>query len=92
MSILQEIKMSDETTATQESAENAVPTPPAVAPKEEVKPGADLNISDLMALKNILEVASGRGAFKPTEFEAVGKTFNKLNSFLEAVAANQKES
>jgi hypothetical protein len=52
--------------------------------------GPDLNVSDLMALKNIIEVATTRGAFKATELEAVGKTFNKLNSFLEAVA--KKES
>jgi hypothetical protein len=52
--------------------------------------GPDLNVSDLVALKNIIEVATTRGAFKATELEAVGKTFNKLNSFLEAVA--KKES
>jgi hypothetical protein len=52
--------------------------------------GPDLNVSDLMALKNIIEVATNRGAFKATELEAVGKTFNKLTSFLEAVA--KKES
>ena len=47
--------------------------------------GPDLNVSDLVALKNIIEVATTRGAFKATELEAVGKTFNKLNTFLEAV-------
>jgi hypothetical protein len=53
------------------------------------QPGADLNISDLVALKSIIEVASQRGAFKATELEAVGKTFNKLNSFLESVAKKE---
>lgn len=52
-------------------------------------PAADLNISDLMALKNIIEVASQRGAFKAAELEAVGKTFNKLNNFLESVAKKE---
>lgn len=47
---------------------------------------ADLNISDLVALKSIIEVASQRGAFKAAELEAVGKAFNKLNNFLESVA------
>lgn len=51
--------------------------------------GADLNISDLVALKSIIEVASQRGAFKATELEAVGKTFNKLNTFLESVAKKE---
>lgn len=85
--------MSDEKESTQETNETVenVQAPTANV-KEDTKPGSDLNISDLIALKNIVEVASTRGAFKPTEFEAVGKTFNKLNSFLEAVAANQKES
>lgn len=59
--------------------------------KQEVpQPGpADLNVSDLVALKNIIEVATQRGAFKATELEAVGKTFNKLNAFLEAVAKKE---
>jgi hypothetical protein len=37
-----------------------------------------------------LEVASSRGAFKAAELEAVGKTFNKLNTFLESVAAKKE--
>lgn len=51
--------------------------------------GADLNVTDLIALKNIIEVATQRGAFKAAELEAVGKTFNKLNTFLEAVAKKE---
>jgi hypothetical protein len=50
---------------------------------------ADLNISDLVALKSIIEVASQRGAFKAPELEAVGKTFNKLNNFLESVSKKE---
>jgi hypothetical protein len=50
---------------------------------------ADLNISDLVALKNIIEVASQRGAFKAAELEVVGKTFNKLNNFLESVSKKE---
>ncbi len=52
-------------------------------------PSADLNISDLVAIKSIIEVASQRGAFKAAELEAVGKTFNKLNTFLESVAKKE---
>ena len=51
--------------------------------------GPDLNVSDLVSLKNIIEVATNRGAFKATELEAVGKTFNKLNTFLEAVSKKE---
>ena len=62
------------------------------APQQEAPApaGPDLNISDLAAIKNIIEVASQRGAFKANELEAVGKTFNKLNTFLEAVT-NKEE-
>lgn len=83
--------MSEETTVP-ESKEETLAATQAPEVQQEAKAGADLNITDLVAIKNILEVASSRGAFKANEFEAVGKTFNKLNSFLEAVSSNQKES
>jgi len=62
---------------------------PAAQAQPSQQPGADLNISDLVALKSIIEVASQRGAFKAAELEAVGKTFNKLNTFLESVAKKE---
>jgi len=68
-----------------QTAEAAAPAPEA-AP---ATPSPDLNISDLVALKSIIEVASQRGAFKAPELEAVGKTFNKLNTFLESVAKKE---
>ena len=70
--------------------ETQVEAPEATAETAEAPKGPDLNISDLVAIKNIMEVASQRGAFKATELEAVGKTFNKLNTFLEAVS-NKEE-
>jgi hypothetical protein len=51
--------------------------------------GPDLNVSDLVSLKNIIEVATTRGAFKAAELEAVGRSFNKLNAFLEAVSKKE---
>lgn len=68
-----------------------VKAPEAQAPAQEAQAaaGPDLNISDLVALKNIIEVASTRGAFKATELEAVGKVFNKLNAFLESVSKKE---
>ena len=65
----------------------AQPAPEQAAPQQPA--GPDLNVSDLVALKSIVEVATQRGAFKATELEAVGKTFNKLNTFLEAVAKKE---
>lgn len=64
----------------------AVPAPQA-AP--EAAPTPDLNVSDLAALRSIIEVATQRGAFKAAELEAVGKAFNKLNAFLEAVSKKE---
>ena len=58
--------------------------------EEQAPQGPDLNISDLVALKSIVEVATQRGAFKANELEAVGKTFNKLNEFLESVGSKEQ--
>lgn len=66
------------------------PAAAAPAPAPEAAAAApDLNISDLVALKSIIDVASQRGAFKANELEAVGKTYNKLNNFLESVAKKE---
>jgi len=51
---------------------------------------AELNLSDLASLRSILEVASNRGAFRAAELEAVGKAYNKLNTFLESVATKKE--
>ena len=65
--------MTDEkTTQSQEST----------APAQE---GVELNISDLAAVKSIIDVASQRGAFRANEMEAVGKTYNKLSAFLDSI-------
>lgn len=45
-----------------------------------------LSVSDLSALKSIIDVASQRGAFKPNEMIAVGTIYGKLSSFLDTVA------
>ncbi len=68
-----------------------VKAPEAAAAAADTQPAApDLNISDLVALKSIIDVASQRGAFKANELEAVGKIYNKLNSFLEAVTKKEQ--
>jgi hypothetical protein len=54
------------------------------------QPGADLNVNDLVALRNVVDVASQRGAFKASELEMVGKVYNKLNTFLESVGKKQE--
>jgi|LauGreDrversion4_2_1035121.scaffolds.fasta_scaffold809433_1 hypothetical protein len=44
-----------------------------------------LTITDLVAMKSIIDTASQRGAFKPSEMVVVGQTYNKLVAFLEGV-------
>lgn len=60
----------------------------AQAPAQDA-PATELTINDLNALKQIIDVASQRGAFKPSEMMTVGSTYNKLETFLSAVAAQQ---
>jgi len=74
---------------TDEVQKQEAPAAPEAAPVQQPAQGPDLNISDLAALKNIIEVATTRGAFKAAELEAVGKVFNKLNAFLEAVSKKE---
>lgn len=72
-----------------EEVKDQVEQPAAEAANQQPAAGPDLNVSDLVALKSIIEVATQRGAFKANELEAVGKTFNKLSTFLDAVAKKE---
>jgi|AntRauTorcE11897_2_1112592.scaffolds.fasta_scaffold04787_5 hypothetical protein len=49
----------------------------------------DLSIQDLASLKQIIDVASQRGAFKPGEMAQVGQTYNKLEAFLNEIQRQQ---
>lgn len=64
----------------------------ATSQPEAAQPGnsPDLNISDLLAVKSIIDIASQRGAFKANELEAVGKTYNRINTFLESVSKKEQ--
>ena len=50
----------------------------------------ELTVQDLNAMKSIIDVASGRGAFKPNEMTTVGLIYDKLEKFLAAVAESQQ--
>lgn len=45
----------------------------------------DLTIQDLATMKGIIDLASERNAFKPSEMAAVGIVYNKLEIFLKTV-------
>lgn len=47
-----------------------------------------LTLDDLSAVLSIVDVATQRGAFRPKEFTAVGKVYEKISSFLEQVKDN----
>jgi hypothetical protein len=51
--------------------------------------GAELTVQDLASLKQIIDVASQRGAFKPNEMTVVGQTYGKLESFLGEIQKQQ---
>jgi hypothetical protein len=79
MSISKENIMTDEVTNTETTETTDTNT------AQPQQPAADLNISDLSALKSIIDVATQRGAFRAAELEAVGKIYNKLSMFLDSV-------
>jgi hypothetical protein len=52
----------------------------------------DLNINDLNALRQIIEVTNSRGSFKANEMEAVGRVYNKLARFLDQANTKGQEN
>lgn len=51
---------------------------------------ASLSINDLANIKQIIDVASARGAFKANEFNVVGITYDRLVAFLQSVMPKQE--
>ena len=47
----------------------------------------NITITDLIAIRNTMNLAAERGAFKAEEMADIGTIYNKLNKFLEAVVA-----
>jgi hypothetical protein len=47
----------------------------------------NITVADLNLLKNIIDLASTRGAFRAAEMKEIGEVYNKLATFLEAVVA-----
>jgi hypothetical protein len=68
--------------------ETNIQQPAEAAPQQESN---DLTISDLSAMKTIIDIASSRGAFKPNEMVAVGQTYTKLSAFLDSVTKTSKQ-
>lgn len=47
----------------------------------------NITVADLNLLKNIIDLASTRGAFRAAEMKQVGEVYEKLTAFLDAVVA-----
>jgi hypothetical protein len=73
--------------------ETKTQAPATEAPKSEAptQGAPDLTVQDLQALKTCIDVASQRGAYKPAEMEVVGRTYNRLSQFLEAITPKKEE-
>lgn len=73
-----------------ENVEQAQTPGPAVegAPQPD-QSQPELNIVDLQNIRAIIDTACRRGAFGGAELTAVGTTFDRLNTFLNAVAPAQ---
>lgn len=55
--------------------------------EEQTQPaGPALTVSDLQNIRSIIDVAAKRGTFGAAEMTTVGGVFNKLDTFLSAVA------
>lgn len=54
-------------------------------------PSTDITVQDLQNLKDIIDLASSRGAFRPKEMVPVGHVYTKLEDFLYSVANQQKK-
>lgn len=81
--------MSQEKTATAEATAQQAGPAGNPAPGASMAP-VELTVQDLGVVRSIIDVASQRGAFKANELEAVGKTFNKLDTFLQQVQKQEE--
>jgi hypothetical protein len=52
----------------------------------------NITVADLNLLKNIIDLASARGAFRAAEMKQIGEVYDKLAAFLEAVVAQADQS
>ncbi|SVB50045.1 uncharacterized protein METZ01_LOCUS202899 [marine metagenome] len=69
--------------------------PQDTAISQEASPTAEqsnleLTVNDLNLLRQTIDVATQRGAFKANELLTVGTVYNKLETFLSAVSEQQK--
>lgn len=47
-----------------------------------------ISIADLDTIKNIIDLATSRGAFRGEELQEIGTVYNKIKNFLDTVIAH----
>ena len=57
---------------------------------ENTNDSTQITIADLDTLRNIVDLASTRGAFRGAELTQVGAIYDKLTAFLDAIIAQAK--
>lgn len=82
--------MSEKDTQANVQEPKAAQAKPTSAAAQEAAP--ELTVQDLQALKQIIDVATQRGAFRANELMTVGATYNKLEAFLAAVTSQQAQA
>jgi uncharacterized protein (DUF885 family) len=55
------------------------------------QPQENITLVDLDLIKNIIDLACTRGAFRGSEVRQVGEVYEKLSAFLEAVVAQAQK-
>jgi hypothetical protein len=55
------------------------------------QPQENITLVDLDLIKNIIDLACARGAFRGSEVRQVGEVYEKLSAFLEAVVAQAQK-
>ena len=93
MLILESIKMSSEqnsaevmnSSTTTTTTTTAPPPTPTTTPTKQEQPQQppQLTLQHLTNVLNIFDLASQRGAFRATELEGIGATYNALRRFVE---------
>ena len=61
--------------------------PPAFSALNICMENASLTLADMASLKNLIEAATARGAFRANEMSTVGSIYDKLDAFLAATQA-----
>jgi len=71
--------------------EEITDVPETEAPATEAPAQIGLGVQDLVNIKHILDVATSRGVFKASEYQIVGATYDRLETFINSIAPPQEE-